>query len=94
MVPTANINTSPAEKFTSRNSTGRISGLRRPGHVHQEQVGAEAGQHRLDDDLARGEPVLVIAAIQHHLQRADADAEHREAQPVEAQKALAVATRA
>ena len=38
----------------------------------------------------RGEPVLVVAAVQHHLQRADAGAEHDEAEPVEAQMALAV----
>jgi DHA2 family multidrug resistance protein len=52
-------------------------------HVDDEQVDAEPGQHRLDDDLGGVEPVLILAAIQHHLQRADADRQDAEADPVE-----------
>ena len=44
----------------------------------------------LDDDLARGEPVLVVAAVQHHLQCTDPGAEYDEAEPIEAQMALVV----
>ena len=62
---------------------------RRPGHVDKEQVGAQPCQHRLDDDLPRAEPVLVLTAIQHHLQSADTQAEYREADPVEARAVVA-----
>ena len=48
-------------------------------HVHHEQIEGEAGEHRFRDDLGRAEPVLELAAIQHHLQRADGKAQEHEA---------------
>ena len=51
--------------------------------MHHEQIKAEAGEHGLDDDLPRREPVQVLAAVQHQLQGADAGGQYRETQPVE-----------
>ena len=38
----------------------------------------------LDPDLGRGEPVDLAAAVEHQLQRADAEREHGEAEEIEA----------
>ena len=64
---------------------GRQERLLGGEHVHDEQIEAEAGQHRLDDDLARAEPVQFLPAVQHHLQRAGAERQHGEAVPGEPQ---------
>ena len=92
-VPTMNISARPDEKLTSLNTAGRINGCARVDHVHQEQINAEAGEHRLGDDLAGREPVLILAAVQHQLHRADPQRQHGEAEPVEAQSALPAAAR-
>ncbi len=84
-MPMANIIAIAAAKLRSLKITGGMNGLLGGEHMDDEQVEAESRQHRLDDDLARGEPVLVLAAIQHHLERADAERQHAEAGPVEAQ---------
>ena len=67
--------------------------LARGRHVDQEKIKSQAGEHGLGDDLLRGEPVLVLAAVQHQLQGADADRQHAEAEPVEAQTLLRSAAR-
>ena len=54
-------------------------------HVHDEQVEAEAGQHGLDHDLTRAEPVEYLAAIQHHLERAGGEPQHGKPVPGEPQ---------
>ena len=51
--------------------------------MHHEEVEAEPRQRKLQPDLGRGEPVLLPAAIQHHLQGADAQGQDEEAGPVE-----------
>ncbi len=83
MVPAANIIADAGGEVAVLEQRRRDERPPRGQHVHDEQVDTEAAEHRLDDDLARGEPVLVLAAIQHHLDAADAQAEHGEADPVE-----------
>ena len=51
---------------------------------------AQRRQRRLDPDLERVEPVLELAAVEHHLQRADAEAQHGEAEEVERPVAVAL----
>ena len=75
----------PQTKLRSLNSPGGRNGRFGGEHVHDEQIQAETREHRLDDDLAGGEPVLLLAAIEHQLQRGHADRQHREAGPVEPQ---------
>ena len=57
--------------------------------MHHEKIEAEPREHRLDHDLARAEPILLLAAVEHELQAADAEAEHEEAGPVEGQFGVA-----
>ena len=52
--------------------------------VDQEEIEGDARDDRLDDDLARGEPVQQLAAVQHQLQRGDGEAEGGEAEKIEA----------
>ncbi|ABA48951.1 200 kDa antigen p200, putative [Burkholderia pseudomallei 1710b] len=49
------------------------------------------GQHRERADERRREPVLVLAAIEHHLQTAEADRDQRDADVVDRQAARAAA---
>ena len=55
-----------------------------------EDVEAQRGERRLDLDLERGEPVLELAAVEHHLQRRHAEAQHGEAEEVEGAIAIAL----
>ena len=59
--------------------------------VDDEEIEADNREHRFDDDLARAEPALVLAAIEHHLQRADAERQGQEAEPGEGLVAAGVA---
>jgi hypothetical protein len=45
------------------------------GRMHSKQVEPEPGNRRFDPDLARIEPVLQLAAVEHQLKRADPEAE-------------------
>ncbi len=52
--------------------------------MREEEVEADRRDDCLDDDLGGIEPADLLAAIEHQLQRADADRERDEAEPVEA----------
>jgi hypothetical protein len=45
--------------------------------------GPDAGEAEVNTDLGRGVPVDLLAAIEHQLERADRDREHREAEEIE-----------
>ena len=70
-------------KLRSLNRPGRQERLLGGEHVHDEQVEREARDHRLDDDLARAEPVEFLAAVQQHLEGAGGEPQHGEAIPGE-----------
>ena len=53
-------------------------------HMHDEQIKPQAPQHGLDNDFVGCEPILVLAAVQHHLDPADTQRQHAETNPVEA----------
>jgi hypothetical protein len=80
-MPIMNISRTPDAKLTSLNSAG------------QEKVKSQAGKDRLGDDLVGGEPVLVLATVQHQLQASDSNRQHAKAEPVEAQTPLLAAAR-
>jgi len=52
-------------------------------HAHDEEIETQCRKHAFDHDLGRAEPVLELAAVQHHLQGADADAQCAEAEEIE-----------
>src|SRR5262249_16032277 len=54
-------------------------------HVDDEQIKPEHRQDQLGDDFGRAEPVELVAAVEHELERAEAEADHGEAGPVEAE---------
>ena len=83
-MPTTKMKQSPVAKLRSLKMCGSMNGCFSREGVDDEQVEGERRQHRLDHDLGRGEPVELLAAVEHHLQRADGDAQHGEAEPVEA----------
>jgi hypothetical protein len=56
----------------------------------EEVVEADRRYDRLDPDLAGAEPADLFAAIEQQLQRADADRERQEPEPVEAQMLVAL----
>ena len=70
-------------KLRSRNSRGLTNDCARREGVDQEDVEGGRGDDRLDHDLARGEPIELLAAVEEDLQRGDGDAQRREAEPVE-----------
>ena len=74
----------PDEKLRSRKSGGLHEGILRREGVDEEEVEGRRRDGRLDEDLGRGEPVELLAAVEHELQGADGDAERAEAEPVEA----------
>ncbi len=51
--------------------------------MDREQVEAQTRDRCLDPDLGRVEPVLQLPAVEHQLQCADAEAQHRKAEAVE-----------
>jgi hypothetical protein len=51
--------------------------------VDDEEIEAEAGHGRRDPDLGRAEPILELAAVEQHLQRADCQAQCHETEEVE-----------
>ncbi len=57
-------------------------------YEHRER---ERADHGVGDDLGRAEPVEALAALEHGLQRADADREQPQADPVHPADALRVA---
>ena len=59
--------------------------------VGDEQVDAETAEDGLDDDLAGAEPVLVLAAVEHELEGAEAEGEDAESEPIEAEFGLGFA---
>ncbi len=83
MMPIRNMKISAMEKFQSRKMrSGDERALRGQG-IDEEEIEADDGQDRLDDDLARIEPALLLSAVEHHLQRADAERQRQEAEPGE-----------
>ena len=56
--PITNIRTSAETKLRSLKISGGMNGFLRGQHVHEEEIDADARDHRLDDDFGRGEPVL------------------------------------
>ena len=62
---------------------GGMNGRFRGEHVNDEQIDAQTAENHFDDHLSGAEPVLVLTAIQHHLQPADAQRQHGKADPVE-----------
>src|ERR1700716_3701664 len=77
MMPTMKMRTSPATKLRSLKSAGCRKGC------------SAVREGALDEDLGRAEPILELAAIEHHLQRADAEAQHGEAEEVEGSVGIA-----
>ena len=75
MVPAANIIADAGCEVAILEQSRRDERPPRGQHVHDEQIDTKAAEDCLDDDLSRAEPVLVLAAIQHHLDAADAQAE-------------------
>ena len=73
--PTMNIRTSDGDEVPVLENLARNERLLRREHVDDEEIEPDARDDRFDDDLARAEPVLVGAAVEHELQRAEADAE-------------------
>jgi len=61
--------------------------------VHDVQIETEECECCFGADFDGVEPVFLFAAVEHHLQRADPDRQHREAEPVEPQAALAAGFR-
>ena len=51
--------------------------------MNQEQIKRRRGDNGLDDDFAGAEPIELLAAIQHDLQRTDRRGSGAEAEPVE-----------
>jgi hypothetical protein len=51
--------------------------------VHGKKIETEPGDRRLDPDLARTEPVLQLAAVEHQLQRPDPQAQRQEPDEIE-----------
>ena len=92
-MPTMNMSRTPDAKLTSLNNAGRISGWRASDPWTRNRAESHASEDGLGDDLVRGEPVLVLAVVQHQLQAADPDRQHAEAKPVEAQTLLRAAAR-
>ncbi len=52
--------------------------------MHPVKVETEEGESQVDLDLGRREPVFLVAAIEHELQRSDTDRKKRKATPVKA----------
>src|SRR5271169_434076 len=52
--------------------------------MDDEEIKGEARDRRRDPDLGRLEPILELAAVEQHLQRADRDAERGKAEKIEA----------
>ena len=92
-MPIRNMNTSASEKFQSRKMRMAMNGRFDVVAVDEEEIEADDRQDRLGDDLAGVEPAHVLAAVEHHLQRADAERQRQEAEPgerhVAADRALA-----
>jgi hypothetical protein len=51
--------------------------------MDDEEVEAKPGDRRLDPDLGRTEPILELAAVEQHLQRADRQAQSGKAEEIE-----------
>ena len=83
-MPMMNMNTEPSVKFRSLKMRRSMNGLLGRQRVDDEHP--EAGDHQaeLDPGLGRLEPAIVGAAVEHQLQRADAERQHAEAEEVEA----------
>jgi hypothetical protein len=84
MMPTKNIRIVPYDEVAVLQ---QIAVQKRPvggGYgVDDKEVETEPGDGRLDPDLGRAEPILELAAVEQHLQRADRQAQHGEAEEVE-----------
>ena len=88
MMPITKMNTSPVAKLRSMKIFGSMNGFSRRQQMDDEHPEAGDGQAKLDPDLGRGEPVGVAAAVEHQLQRADAERQHGEAEEIETARAL------
>ena len=82
-MPIRNMKISAIEKFQSRKMRSAMKGCALGRRVDEEEIEADDGQDRLDDDLAGVEPAELLAAVEHHLQRADAERQRQEAEPRE-----------
>jgi len=72
----------PVTKFLSLYSELH-EGARCRQRMREEVIETDAGDDELGDDLVGFEPVELLAAVERELQRADADRERDEAEPVE-----------
>ena len=73
MMPTTKMKASPMVKLRSLKMCRIDERLLHREGLDDEQVEGERRHHRLDHDLGRGEPVELLAAVEHHLERADGD---------------------
>jgi hypothetical protein len=78
MMPMMNMKITAIAEDAQRNERA----LRGEG-IGEEEVEADDGEDRLGDDLGGIEPALVFAAIEHHLQGADAERQRQKAEPGE-----------
>ena len=84
MMPITKMNTSPVTKLRSMKIFGSMNGSRDVTRCTVNTQKPVIAKAKLDPDLGRGEPVGLAAAVEHQLQRADAQREHGEAEEVEA----------
>ena len=80
----------PITKLRSRKMSIGDEGVRRGERVGEEEVEGRGGHDRRQDDLVGIEPAQLLAAVEHELQGADADAERCKPEPVERQAAIAL----
>ena len=93
MMPMTKMKTSPVTKLRSAKIFGIDEGVFRRQHMDDEDPEAGQRQAELDPDLGGREPVDLGAAVEHQLQRADAERQHGEAEEVEAAQPLGDAGR-
>ena len=77
-MPTTKMKQRPTAKLRSRKIAGSMKGClsRRQGEgVHEEEIEGERRQIGFDTDFGGGEPVELLAAVEHHLECADGDRE-------------------
>ena len=83
MTPTTKMKTKEIAKLRSRNSLRIDEALLGRERVDEEDIEGGGRHDRLDEDLAGGEPVELLAAVEEDLERADGEAERAEAEPIE-----------
>ena len=79
------MNTQPRDEVPVPEQRELDERLRRRQRVGEEIIEADACDDEFGDDLVGFQPAELLAAVERELQRADADCERGEAEPVEAQ---------